>query len=183
MDKTVADVAAVFRQRHTGAIEEIAGLVRGESRDERTKETIRGITRLMRTMRLPSTKAGDKHPKGFNMLNDLLRGVVSDFAGMIDSRLDDANTTTGSVVQDLELTDLVEEAVDLSVVEDSNAHERSVEPMEDELEVQVSPDEWKNWLREATTGGIDGSETLTDDDEPMENNNEDSHETKETNPK
>ena len=107
---------------------------------------------------------------------------------MLDARLDEANTTTGSVIQDLELTDLVEEAVDLSVIEDkrpedSNDHDRSVEPMEDELEVQVSPDEWKNWLREATTGGIGGSETLTDDDEPMENNNEDGQETKETNPK
>ena len=143
---------------------------------------------MMRTMVLPSSKAGDKHPKGYKLMNDLLRGVVSEFARMIDSRLDEANTTTGSVIQDLELTDLVEEAVDLSVIEDkspedSNAHERSVEPMEDELEVQVSPEEWKNWLREATTGGIGGSETLTDDDEPMENNNEDSQESKETNPK
>ena len=191
LDKTVADVAAVFRQkseRNSRAIEEIANVVHGESREARSKETIRGITGMMRTMVLPPSRVGDKHPKGYKLMNDLLRGVVSEFAKMIDARLEEADTTEESVIQDLELTDIVEETLNLSAVEDkshddSSAQDGSAESMEDELEVGVSPDEWKNWLREATAGGTDGPEVLTDEDEPMENNNEDGQETKDTSPK
>ena len=124
-------------------------------------------------MELPSSRHGDKHPKGHNLMNELLKGIVSAFADMIESKLVGLNSST-----DLNLTDWVEEAIDLSAVENGGienaaAQDGVMEFSENELELQVDPDEWRNWLVAGATGYTDRQEQQTEDgDAPVNNNNE-----------